>query len=751
MQRAILFVADMDCPVEVQLIENRLRRWDAIGRLDFDLMRREVSVEHSLADPGELVKVVKALGLSARLQSGPADAGGAPVQPPSRWLPIWWPLALSGVAALTAELLTLFSGAGHSGEHGHEAHHSPVVIGLAAVSVGFGGWQTLQKGWTALRNLTLNIHFLMMLAVAGAVAIGEWPEAAMVTFLFALSERIEAGSLNRARNAIQQLMALSPEEATVRDSAGDWRRVPAAAVQLGASVQVRPGERVPLDGTVQHGRSFVNQAPITGESLPVEKGPGDPVFAGSVNELGAFEFEVSAATGDTTLDHIVRTVREAQSRRAPTERMVDQFARYYTPTVVVLAVLLTVLPPLLGQGPVLEWFSRSLVLLVIACPCALVLSTPVTVVSALAAGARLGLLIKGGAVLEAGRGLGTIAFDKTGTLTRGKPVVTDVTPLIEAPPGELLHRAASLNFYSEHPVAAAIVTHCAHSHADTQCRLLPVTEFEALTGRGVRGKIEGRAHFVGNHRLAEENHVCGPHVEAVLARLEAEGKTGVVLTTDQEALAVVGVADELRSEGPEAVRALHALGLRTVLLSGDSAAPVRAAGVRAGIDDVRAELLPGDKLQAIVDLGRSGGGVGMVGDGINDAPALAHASVGFAMGVAGAGAALETADVALMHDDLRLLPEFVRLCRATGSVLRQNIALAVGIKVVFFVLALTGRANLWMAVFADVGASLLVVANGLRLLRFGVRDPRTPHTPHPTPHTHSSHTHSDSGCCGHTH
>lgn len=428
---------------------------------------------------------------------------------------------------------------------------------------------------------------------------------------------------------------------------------------------------------------------------------------------------MTANKGNTTLARIIRTVQEAQAQRAPTQRFVDQFARYYTPGVVIFAVLLAAVPPLFFGQAFAPWLYKALVMLVIACPCALVISTPVTVVSGLAAAARQGILVKGGVYLEEGRKIKAVALDKTGTLTYGKPVVTDVIPLNGQPAEELLHWAASLDAQSEHPVASAIVAECAQAHGAERCNLLPVTDFEAITGRGVKGKLNGQTHYVGNHRLTEENRVCGPHVEAVLDRLEREGKTTVVLTSEKEALAAMGVADTLRDTSVEAIKSLHALGVRTVMLTGDNETTARAIADKVGIDDVRGNLLPEDKLTAIDALLQEYGGVGMVGDGINDAPALAKASIGFAMGAAGTDTALETADVALMQDDLRKLPMFLALSRQTSRILTQNIALSLGIKVVFFALALAGKATLWMAVFADMGASLLVVFNGLRLLRYG--------------------------------
>lgn len=701
------FIAAMDCPTEEQLIRNRLKTVEGIERLQFDLIERILTVVHTDEARASTETALAELGMHAQPVTEESGAAGlvAPVLPRQKKLR----LALAGTLAACAELGAWWIEA-RTQHHGDDA--LPVVA-LALASLALSGGETLRKGWMALRTRTLNINFLMVLAIVGAVVIGQWPEAAMASFLFTVAEVIEGLSLERARKAVQGLMEATPETVEVLSECGSFHESKLALVQVGDRVRVRPGQSIPLDGTVVEGLSSVNQAAITGESLPIEKKPGDTVFAGTRNTTGTFVFEVSAARGDTTMDRIVAAVKEAQQQRAPTQRFIDRFARVYTPSVVAFALLYAILPPLFGRGTWIEYLHKALVMLVIACPCALVISTPVTIVSGLTAAARLGLLVRGGAFLEAGRTLTTIAFDKTGTLTEGRPVVTDILPLTDRAPSELLHLAASLDAASEHPVAEAIVTHCAQSH---ECTPLPVEAFEAVVGRGVTGTLEGRRHYVGNHRLTEENRVCGPHVEAHLTRLESEGKTCVVLTNAEQALAVIGVADTVRPTAAEAVRQLEALGVKTVILTGDGRAAAHEIARQAGITDVRSELLPEDKLAAVAALAKTGG-VGMVGDGINDAPALAQAQVGFAMGRTGTGVALEIADVALLREDLRLIPTFIALSRQVSTTLTQNIVVALGLKLIFFGLALMDRATLWMAVFADVGGSLLVTLNGLRILR----------------------------------
>jgi Cd2+/Zn2+-exporting ATPase len=536
----------------------------------------------------------------------------------------------------------------------------------------------------------------------------------MVMFLFAVAELIEAKSLDRARNAIRGLMDLAPETATVRQQDGSWVDASANTVPLGAIVRLRPGQRIALDGVVISGHSLVNQAPITGESLPIEKAEGDLVFAGTINETGSFEYRVTAEASNSTLARIIHAVESAQGSRAPTQRFVDQFAKIYTPTVFVIALLAACIPPLAFGYTWFDSIYKALVLLVIACPCALVISTPVTIVSALAAAARKGILIKGGVYLEEGCKLAVIAMDKTGTITQGKPAQTDFIDLSGDGSGVRI-LAASLAARSDHPVSLAI----ARAAIEAGLTLREVTEFSAIPGRGVRANIDGHTYQLGNHRLIEELKLCSLELEAKLNILERQGKTVVLLANQTGVIAICAVADTVRETSRQAINELNMLGIKTLMLTGDNIHTAQAIAQEVGIDVAKGNLLPEDKLKIIEGLikGANGNKVGMVGDGINDAPALARSDIGFAMGAAGTDTAIETADVALMDDDLRKIPAFVRLSRATANVLIQNIVLALGIKAVFLILTFTGQATMWMAVFADMGASLLVVFNGLRLLR----------------------------------
>ncbi len=708
---ALLFrIPTMDCAVEESEIRRALEPVAGVKALRFRLGERTMAIT---TDDGALPEALAAIR-KAGFKPEPLNAAGGPA---SGTQAAAAPAQIAGMSVglvrLIAALVLAVAAESISfmGFEGKGFMAAEMVLALGAI--GLAGLDTYKKGFAALVRGRLNINALMAVAVTGAFVIGQWPEAAMVMALYAIAELIEARAVDRARNAIQGLLALAPEQAEVKQPDGSWQAVMANAVALDAVARIRPGERVPLDGVVTAGTSAIDQAPVTGESIPVDKTVGDPVFAGTINQTGALEFRVTAVAANTTLARIIHAVEEAQGSRAPTQRFVDRFAAVYTPTVFVLALAVAVFTPLFMDWTWLQALYKALVLLVIACPCALVISTPVTVVSALASAARRGILIKGGTYLEEARKLKAIALDKTGTITEGKPKLV-ASSLLDASASEavVFATAASIAGRSDHPVSKAIADGLKGPRA-----LEEAGDFTALPGRGVQATVAGQAYVLGNHRLIEERGLCSPELEAELQRHEEAGRTVTLLASDKAVLALFAVADTIKESSQAAVAELRALGVVPVMLTGDNAATAKSIGAHAGIEDVRGNLLPEEKLAAIKALQQRYGAVAMTGDGINDAPALAQADIGFAMGGAGTDTAMEAADVVIMNDDLRRIPETIRLSRRAHAVLWQNISLALGIKAVFFVLAVFGSASMWMAVFADMGASLLVVANGLRLMR----------------------------------
>ncbi|HZQ47837.1 MAG TPA: heavy metal translocating P-type ATPase, partial [Verrucomicrobiae bacterium] len=592
-------------------------------------------------------------------------------------------------------------------------------IGVFAAAIVTGGWFILPKAIRAVRRFALDMNVLMTVAVIGAATIGEWSEGAAVAFLFALSELLEAFSLNRARKAIKSLLDLSPVTA-LRKEGNDFREVSVEEVKADDIVAVKSGTKVPLDGVITSGESSINQAPITGESMPVEKKSGDTVFAGTINGEGSLEMRVTKNYSETTLARIIHLVEEAQSQKAPSQQFVDKFARYYTPLVFLLALGVLLVPPLFFGGVWLVWIYRSLVLLVIACPCALVISTPVSIVSGLTAMARRGVLIKGGTFLEEIGRLKALAVDKTGTITEGKPSVQQVIPWNGKPEEEILRVAAAIDTHSEHPLAQAVV-----KYAEEKKIQFPRGEnYRAQTGRGAEAQIDGHLYFVGNHRFAHESAVCSDELEKKLRELEAQAMSVVIVGHKPhegckgEVLGILAVGDTVRANAAAAIKSLHAAGVeRIVMLSGDNQRTVDAISKQVGIDEAKGDLLPDQKIERVRELLAQYKHVGMIGDGVNDAPAMAAASIGIAMGGAGTDTAIETADIALMQDDLSKVAEAIQLGRRTVRIIQTNIAFALIVKAVFLVLALSGHASLWLAILADTGATLVVITNALRLLR----------------------------------
>lgn len=698
-KRTCIAVDGLCCETEARQVTRTLGGVPGVREVEVDYVGRRVWVTHDGVEPGRMVAELEPLGLGASLEASPPrgahedrgghdqeghDHGGGVAGVP-------WRLLATGLLVGVAML----------------ERWQPLLEWSALVAIAVGLPPFARKGLRALRQKVLDINFLMTVAVIGAVIIGEWGEAATVGFLFAVAEWLEDRASDRARSAIAAVMKLAPEVATRMDGA----EVPAGDVAVGDRLIVRPGARLPVDGRVAVGESSVDESALTGEAAPVGKRPGSLVSAGTVNQGGAMEIVATATAGDSAVARMARLVEEAQAARSPTERFVDRFSRIYTPVVVAVAILIAAVPPLLGQD-LSTWVYRALVLLVVACPCALVLSTPITIVSALARAARAGVLIKGGVHLETLGRLSGLAFDKTGTLTAGSFRVVDCLALDGFTEEEVHAAVASVESRSSHPLAGALREHAGPGSE-------AVSTYETIEGEGVIATVGGRTLHVGNHRLALRLGRHGPDEHARLESWMAEGRTVVYVGIDGHLAGQISLADLPRESAPDAARDMGALGLRLAMLTGDNAGTAAAVARAVGIEAVRAELLPSEKVEAVRELKASWGTVGMVGDGINDGPALAAADVGVAMGARGTAVALEAADIALMGDDLRRLAWAVRLGRAALGRVRLNVALAIGTKALVMVLAVFGVANLWLAVAADMGVSLVVIALGLGMLRFG--------------------------------
>jgi Cd2+/Zn2+-exporting ATPase len=688
---AVFRVEGMDCNEEVVILERRLRPLAGMEALSADLVGQRLHVSYDAAKltTAAIVDAVGQTGMRVWLEHEGPGASGPDVRVR------FWLTVASGTAILSALAVNTLS--------------PPLSVAFFVAATIAGGIFPTRRALVALRTRTVDINVLMVIAVAGAMVLREWFEGASVVFLFALAQWLEARTLERARQAIRALVELSPREAIVKRG-GVEHRAPVETIGVGAEIVVRPGDKVPLDGRVIAGHGDVNEAPITGESLPVDKGPGDEVYAGTINGRGSLDLEVIRVGRDTRLARIIHLVEAAQARRAPVQSFVDRFARVYTPAVIALAAFVAVVPPLVWGDPA-TWFYRSLVLLVIACPCALVISTPVSIVAALSAAARNGVLIKGGAHLERLADIRVVAFDKTGTLTRGEPRVGEVIPIDAESVAEVLRYAAAVEARSEHALARAI------THRARELRLdIPAAEgFTSTPGRGAEARVEGRRVIVGNDLMLSSS---GIEVSArPIESLRRAGNTVVCVAVDGRIHGLIGIADPLRETARETIEMLRSHGVRRVaMLTGDHALTARAVAARRGRAEDHHGLLPDEKHERILAM-RTDGAVLMVGDGVNDAPAMAAADVGVAMGAAASDAALETADVALMSGELLKLPYTLRLARATVRNIKTNLVVSLALKAVFLVTAMTGAATLWMAVLADTGASVIVVANALRLLR----------------------------------
>ncbi len=654
---------------------------------------------HKNTSAEDIVRLIKANGYDARVQ-------GEPLEEASR------PAGKLRTKTLLAVVSGLLLGAGLVSEWAWADRGLQVYLFAAAMAT--GGYYVYKTAIDSLRSLILDMNVLMSISSVGAVFLGQWSEGATVVFLFSVGNLLQAYTIDKTRSSIKAMMQLAPKEARVIAGDGGESMIPAEKVSVGDTILVKPGESIPVDGTVIKGLSWVNQASITGESKPVEKTEGEEVFAGSLNNEGSLYIRCTHLATDSTLAKMIQLVEEAQAKKAPSQQFVDVFARYYTPAVIIGSVLVVAVPVVLLGLPFADWFYKALVLLVISCPCALVISTPVSIVSAIGNAARNGVLIKGGVYLEALGKVKNIAFDKTGTVTTGMMTVTDIYPVDNIDSDRLLQAAGAVERFSEHPLARSVMAEVSKRNIS-----LPESDsFRSFPGKGAVCKVEGKEIYVGNKRLVAELGIPLGEIAQVEAELEKSGKTIVYMTTSRKLLGILGIEDVPRNSAGEAVKQLQQLGIeKVVILSGDNEATAANIAGRLGIKEYRSNLLPDDKVREVEALTRQGETV-MVGDGVNDAPALAVANVGIAMGAAGTDTALDTADVALMNDELMHIPAVIRLGRKARAIIGQNVVIAVGLKLIFLVLTFVGISNLWMAVFADTGASILVTLNGMRLARY---------------------------------
>lgn len=704
-----LKIHGMDCAEEVSVLRAEFGSLDGIRELAFDVLngKMTVSFDEQHLSHDQIKSAIDRTGMSHEPWS---EAGGGPVGRQMNW-------SRFGATVTSGALLAAGFGlharqAGFLGSLTGASDSSFAVKVLYILAAICGAWFVVPKAIRSVTRWRPDMNLLMTVAVLGAFLIGEFLEAATVAYLFAVSIALESWTVSRARRAISALMSLTPETARIVGPDGRDSIVSVEGVPVGSTLVVLPGEKVPLDGIVSKGESMINQAPITGESMPVAKSQGNSVFAGTINQDGAIELVTSKPFADTTLSRIIRMVGDAQSKRSPSEKWVEKFAYYYTPAVMGLAIAISFIPPLFG-GSWSHWIYQGLVFLVIGCPCALVISTPVSIVAALTTAARRGVLIKGGEFMEAPARLKAVAMDKTGTLTEGKPEVRAVFPLSGHTEAEVLEIAAAVELRSEHPLAKAVV----RAAESAGIRPQPASNFQATKGKGATATIGNKEVWLGSHRLLEERGQETPDMHRQLEEMEQDGSSVIVVGKQEHVCGLISLADRIRSNAAQAVSALRSAGVQhVVMLTGDNRGTGEAIGRQAGIDEVRAELLPDDKVLAVGELVDRFGTVAMVGDGVNDAPAMGRASIGIAMGAAGTDAALETADIALMGDDLTALAWLIHHSRRTVSIIKQNIVLSLAVKSIFVVLALAGHSSLWAAILSDMGASLLVTANGLRLL-----------------------------------
>jgi Cd2+/Zn2+-exporting ATPase len=690
-----LDLTGLDCPDCAVKLEKAVNKKDGVIWTSVNFAASTIGVEferHKVSD-SDIISIIKGFGYD--------------VVKPEQFKEPWWIrehklilTSTSGLFLVIGYLLSLLT--------------KTVVVSdlFYLMAIAIGGYYIVRSAIYALSTFTLDMNVLLVLAVIGAIAINQWLEAALVVFLFASGNALEYRAMSKARKAIHSLIELSPKQAIVRTAKGD-KFTPIEKVKVGQVVVIKPGAKIPLDGKVVQGSSFLDESAITGESLPVEKTVGSSVLAGSINQTGALLVEVKKAAKDSTLSRIQALVEEAQNQKAPTQIFAEKFGKYYTPVIIGASLLIAIIPPLLLAKPFKPWIYRSLVLLVVSCPCALVISTPVAIVSAIGRAAKNGILVKGGAHLESAGLISALAFDKTGTLTIGKPAVTEIITFNSLNKEEALKIAAALEHYSEHPLAKAVI-----KAANSSRRLAKVSHFKTFPGSGIKGFIDNQLYFLGSHRFFREQELPLKSSFKQIKKLELEGKTLLFLGTKEKLLAVIAVSDQLRPETQEAINKLRHCGIKKlVMLTGDNKYTAKTIAKSIGIDEYYAELLPEDKLKIVNDLKDKYGFVAMVGDGINDAPALATASVGIAMGAAGTDVALETADMTLMTDNLNKLCETIILSKKTSRAIYQNIIFSLAVVGILVVSTVFGFLTLSLGILGHEGSALLVIANGMRLLK----------------------------------
>ncbi|NLP41609.1 MAG: cadmium-translocating P-type ATPase [Veillonellaceae bacterium] len=694
--KSVFIITGLDCGDCAAKLEKKINGIAGVKTATVNFGAGKLTVEHTNS-ASDLLKAIQEAGYQGELEGKKQSITEAAKG--------WWHNARLLATVIAGTLLAAVSISDLLGLDEN------ILLPIYILTLVIGGYHTARSGFYSLKSLTFDMNFLMSIAVLGAAAIGQWNEAATVVFLFSLGNTLQAYTMDKTRQSIKSLMELAPPEAIVRRN-GLEELLPIEEIRVGDVIIVKPGEKIPMDGDVINGVSSVNQATITGESMPVEKHPGDIVYAGTVNEHGSLEISVTKLSQDSTLSKIMYLVEEAQAKKAPSQQFVDRFAKYYTPAVMILALGISIVPWLFFGQAFDVWFYRALVLLVISCPCALVISTPVSIVSAIGNASRHGVLIKGGAYLEKMESIRAVALDKTGTLTKGHPTVTDIIAYNNLAQSEILAIAAAIERYSEHPVAQAIVRKVDNLPTP------PVKNFKALVGKGVQADVYNQTIYLGNLRLFEDIGHQVNIIEPLLNDLESQSKTVVLLGTGENLYGIIAVADVLRENSSDAVQTLRDAGIQFIsMLTGDNNRVAKAISEKLKLDSFYSELLPEDKVRTVKKIGEHYGNVLMVGDGVNDAPALAAADIGVAMGVAGSDTALETADIALMADDLSKLSYVIQLGRKTVNIIKQNIWFSIIIKAVFLILTIFGISNLWMAVFADTGAAILVTLNGMRLVR----------------------------------